>query len=75
MRGYLGLKQLVEYCGLSVRTLQNCLRDKVHPRPHYRIGGRVPVRLSEFDEWVAHYKTAGPAEVAGEVVRHLASGD
>jgi hypothetical protein len=55
---YLPLKALAGYAGLSVRTLRGYLTDRVHPLPHYRFGGRIVVRQSEFDEWARQFRTA-----------------
>ena len=49
---WLGIAQLVAYSGLSARTVRRHLADPVRPIPHYRVGGRILIRRSEFDEWV-----------------------
>lgn len=54
--GYLGLRALARYSGLSVRTLRRYLHDPAQPLPHYRIGGRVLVRRSDFDAWAARFR-------------------
>jgi len=56
---YLSLKALSRYSGLSVRTLRGHLTDPVHPLPHYRITGKLLVRRSEFDQWIARYRCCG----------------
>jgi lambda repressor-like predicted transcriptional regulator len=53
---YLPLKALSAYAGLSVRTLRSYLIHPVHPLPHYRIGGKVLARRSEFDAWAARFR-------------------
>jgi hypothetical protein len=53
--GYLPLPDLARYSGLPVRRLRDHLRDAAHPLPHYRIGGRVVVKRSEYDAWVQHF--------------------
>ena len=75
MREFVSLKELAAYSGLSVRTLFTYLRQATHPLPHYRLGGRVLVRLSEFLAWMEHYKMTQPAEAPDELVRRLAFGD
>ena len=60
---YLPLHELSAYCGLSVRTLRDCLSDPTHPLPHYRRGdatGKILVRVSEFDEWLSAYRRTTP---------------
>lgn len=54
--GYLPLKALAGYSGLSVRTLRGYLAHPSRPLPHYRVGGKLLVRRSEFDAWIAAFK-------------------
>jgi Helix-turn-helix domain len=60
---FLSLVALSEYSGLSVRKLRDHLSDPVHPLPHYRVGGKVLVRRSEFDAWLAGYRRVGQHDV------------
>jgi Helix-turn-helix domain len=60
---YLSLKALATYSGLSVRKLRNCLRHPSHPLPHYRVDGKILIRPSEFDVWIAAYRRVGDPEV------------
>lgn len=54
---YLSLKDLSAYSGMSKRGLRQALTDPVHPLPHYRPGGgKVLVRRSEFDQWLARFR-------------------
>ena len=41
---------------LSVRTLRGYLSHPARPLPHYRVGGRVIVKRSEFDEWIRAFR-------------------
>jgi excisionase family DNA binding protein len=50
---YLTIADLAEYSTLSDRTIRRHLTSPTRPIPHYTIGGRVLVRRSEFDAWVA----------------------
>ena len=71
---YFGLKALAHYSGLSERKLREYLQDFTHPLPHYRPGGKILVRQSEFDAWMARYRQAGLADVdriVDEVLRGL----
>jgi hypothetical protein len=54
---YLPLVKLAAYAGLSVRTLRGYLTDPVRPLPHYRIGGKILVRQSDFDAWASTFRT------------------
>ena len=50
---YLSLRGLADYSGLSVRKLRDLINDPAHPLPCYRVGGKLLVRRSEYDAWVA----------------------
>lgn len=54
--GYLSLRTLSAYSGLSVRTLRGYLSHPARPLPHYRVGGKVLVKRSEFDAWVSGFR-------------------
>ena len=58
---YLSLRTLGTYSGLSVRTLRKALVDAARPLPHYRVGGKILVRRSEFDRWIAQFRQEGAA--------------
>lgn len=55
---FLPLRTLATYSGLGVRTLRGYLVDRVRPLPHYRVGGRVLVKKSEFDTWAVQFRVA-----------------
>jgi excisionase family DNA binding protein len=55
---YLSIRELAEYSGLSVRTLQRHLASSEHSLPRYRIGRRVLVKRSEFDAWMIEWRQA-----------------
>jgi Helix-turn-helix domain len=61
---YLSLKDLADYSGLSVRTLRGHLSHSVTPLPAYQIAGKILVRRSEFDAWMARFRRT--REVAAE---------
>lgn len=71
---YLPLKRLAEYSGLSVRTLRTYIAGGATPLPHYRIGGRIVVRQSEFDAWASQFRVASrPMEMDAFVADVIAS--
>ena len=73
---YLSLAGLAGYCGLSVRKLRAHLADVMHPLPCYRVGGKILVRRSEFDVWIAAYRHRGRADVdrlVDEVIREVSA--
>jgi lambda repressor-like predicted transcriptional regulator len=53
---YLSLRDLVDYAGLSVRTLRGHLVNRTHPLPHFRIGGKIVVRQREYDDWASRFR-------------------
>jgi len=57
------LRALASYSGLSVRKLRDCLDDLMNPLPCYQVGGKLLVRRSEFDAWIAGYRRRGRADV------------
>jgi len=74
MNSYLPLKALAAYSGLSVRTLRDRLTDAAHPLPHYRIGGKVLVRRSEFDAWAARFRVVNAAASVDAMVGDVLAG-
>jgi excisionase family DNA binding protein len=70
---FLPLPALSEYSGLSVRKLRDYLADPLHPLPHYRVGGKVLVRRSEFDAWITAHHRIGSQDVTKIVDEVLSS--
>jgi Helix-turn-helix domain len=71
---YLPLRALAHYSGLSVRKLREYIADPLHPLPHYRPGGKIVVRRSEFDAWIASYRQIGDPrqdEIVSEIMASL----
>jgi hypothetical protein len=57
---YLSLKALSVYSGLSVRTLRGFIeRLPDEALPCYRLAGKILVRRSDFDGWIAQYHARG----------------
>jgi hypothetical protein len=46
-----------------VRKLRDCLDDPLHPFPHYRVGGKILVRQSEFDAWISRYRRVASVDI------------
>jgi hypothetical protein len=61
--GFMSLKTLSEYSGGSVRALRTYLKHPDHPLPCYRPGGKVLVKKSDFDAWLARFREAGASDV------------
>jgi hypothetical protein len=71
---FLALRALASYSGISIRKLRDYLDDPAHPLPCYRVGGKIVVRRSEFDTWIARYRQIGRADVdqiVADVLRTL----
>ena len=67
---YFDLRGLSEYSSLSVRTL----RKYLGMIPHYRIGGKLLVKKSEFDKYLEHWclcKGAVRTPLYSDDSRHL----
>lgn len=68
---YLSLRALAAYSGLSRRTLRTYLeRLPNEALPCYRLGGKILVRKSEFDAWIAQYRAQGRPSLA-KAIREL----
>ena len=67
---FLSLKGLAGYSSLSRRTLQDLVNDPRDPLPSYRVGGKLLIRKSEFDVWIARRRNRKPLAAA-----HLAAAD
>jgi excisionase family DNA binding protein len=62
--GYLRIRELARYSGISVRVLRDYLHDPINPLPHYRVGHLTLVRRSEYDTWAQAFKVAAtPTDV------------
>ena len=61
---FLDLRALAGYCHLSRRTLQALVNDPRDPLPSYRVGGKILVRRSEFDAWMARRRNTKPLAAA-----------
>ena len=63
MDGYISVRTLASYAGLSVRTLRAYLVHPSTPLPHYRVGGKILVRQSEFDAWITKFRISSTPRV------------
>jgi hypothetical protein len=71
---YLSLHALAKYTSMSVRWLRDRLEDPRHPLAHYRLGGKIVVRRSDYDAWALAYRRTGRDDVeqiVNEVLRDL----
>jgi hypothetical protein len=67
---YLSLRALAAYSGLSRRTRTYLERLPNEALPCYRLGGKILVRKSEFDAWIAQFRAQGRPSLA-KAIREL----
>lgn len=60
---FLDLRALSSYASISVRKLRDLLDDALDPIPAYQVGGKILVRRSEFDGWMARRRRRATADV------------
>jgi hypothetical protein len=69
--GYFDLKTLAAYSCCSVRWLRDRLVDRVHPLPHYRVGGKLLVKRDEFDSWMRAHRIGSLTTQLNEIVESV----
>ena len=73
---FLDLQALKDYSSIKVRKLRDLINDPADPLPAYQVGGKILVRRSEFDGWIAK-RRRGVGELDGivhDVLRDLEAG-
>jgi hypothetical protein len=60
---YFPLRVLEKYAGLSIRTLRSYLYHPVTPLPHFRVGGKILVKRSDYDAWLLRFRRCEPASL------------
>lgn len=70
---YLPLRDLAHYSGISVRKLREHLREPADSLPHFKVGGRILVRRSEFDAWMLRHRRVSSDDLNGLIDDVLAS--
>jgi hypothetical protein len=50
---YLDLQKLSDYASVAIPTLREHLKKGL---PHFKLGGKILVRQSEFDDWVGGFR-------------------
>src|SRR5262245_3122589 len=60
---FFDLRALSAYSSISVRKLRDLLEDPRNPLPSYKVDGKLLVRRSEFDGWIAGHRRRGRADV------------
>lgn len=69
--GYFDLQALAAYSCCSVRWLRIKLSDSTHPLPHYRIGGKLLVKVEEFDYWMTAHRVKREPDELDQLVDHI----
>jgi hypothetical protein len=71
----LDLKNLSANSCMSVRTLRDALVDPLRPLPHYKRGGKIFVRWSEFNKWLEGFRvdTRGLKKTVDEIVQRASA--
>jgi hypothetical protein len=70
---FLDLQALADYSSCSVRWLRARLTDKQAPLPCYRIGGKVLVKVDEFDRWMAGHRVSPQPDDLDQIVDDVIS--
>jgi excisionase family DNA binding protein len=64
----LSLKELSEYSTLAESTLRDHMKRGM---PHFKVGGKILVRRSEFDQWIEKYRVKDLDEVVEMAMKSL----
>jgi len=59
MSGWLDLRRAAEYSSLSVRKLQDYLKDPLRPLPARLVGGKWLIAQDDLDGWLRGFPRAG----------------
>ena len=65
---FFDLKKLAAYSSCSVRWLRDRLADRNNPLPHYRVEGKILVKVEEFEQWMAQYRQDRSTDELEDVV-------
>ena len=69
---WLDLKALQQYACISERTIRGWIRRPINPLPAARVGTKILVRRSTFDEWLEmHPLTLTDNHDVGSIVDQL----
>lgn len=70
---YLSLRALSAYASMSVRTLRKWLHHPARPLPHFRVGGKLFVRRSDYDSWMDGFRKETASHL-DDIVRDVTKG-
>lgn len=68
---WMDLSTLSRYCCASTRTLREWASRVDNPMPARRVGGKLFVSRSQFDEWMATQPAAGPEQDISAIVDEI----
>lgn len=69
---WLDLRALQKYAGVSERSLRAWIHRPINPLPAVRVGGKILVRRSTFDQWLENHRVKA-VDVAA-IVEQIAAG-
>ena len=74
---WLDLKALTHYACFSERTLRELIHRQIDPLPAVRVGSKILVRKSTFDQWLESHraKTADVSSIVDELVAGVMGAD
>lgn len=57
-----GLKQIADYCQVTLRTVRRWIRDRAFP--HRRVGARIEATTAQIDAWEQPQQSRPVAQIA-----------
>jgi excisionase family DNA binding protein len=79
-REWMDLKAVTRYASISERTLREWIHRALNPLPAVRVGTKILIRRTVFDQWLETHPLV-PAEsvdvrgIAGEILAELVGTD
>jgi excisionase family DNA binding protein len=70
---WLDLRSVQQYATISERTLRAWIHHLIEPLPAVRVGGKVLVRRSDFDNWLRKHsiKNADVSEIVEKILAEV----
>lgn len=59
---FLDIKSLAARTCICQRNWRASIKDKTHPLPYYRVGGKILVYWPEVVEWMQQFRKLQPVE-------------
>lgn len=74
-RECMDLRELTEYVAVSDRTLRAWLRRETDALPAVRVGGKILIRRSDFDQWLEKHRIQPGAAIDVDAIVNDLLGD